>query len=240
MPRLYALLAVVLSAFTAPVALATEPSPAPDDGGWISAAKARTPEDISLWTRMVPGAELKAFRGATHVKVPMESMVAFAYDTAAMPDWVFRCKQARILADNPDGSVYVYMTIDGIWPLEDRDAVVKVTPEYVPATGEVRLTGIAAPDYFPHQPGFIRIPSIETSWSIRPVDDGMLRVEWTGHVDPAGNVPRWLANSVATIIPRYTLKHLRELVADPKWQRPEHFSAGEKLLDRVKQHPVAH
>ena len=202
--------------------------------GWVTAAKARTPEDISLWTRSVPGAALKAFRGATHVAVPMESAVAFLYDTSVMTQWIFRCREARILAEESDGSMLVHLKIKGIWPLEDRDAVIRVTPTLDTATGELRLTGIAAPDYLPKQAGYIRIPSIESSWLMKPAANGLLRIEWSGHVDPAGNVPLWLANTVVTLVPRYTLKHMRELVAEPKWQTPAQRELGARLIERTR------
>lgn len=204
--------------------------------GWVTAAKARTPGDISLWTRSVPGAALKAFRGATHVPVPMESAVAFVYDIPTMTRWIFRCQEARLLAEESDGSRVIHLKIKGIWPMEDRDAVIRVTPTLDTATGELRLTGIAAPDYLPKQEGYIRIPSIESSWLMKPAANGLLRVELTGHVDPAGNVPLWLANSVVTLVPRYTLKHMRELVAEPKWQTPAQRELGARLIERTRPH----
>lgn len=202
--------------------------------GWVTAAKARTPEDISLWTRSVPGAALKAFRGATHVTVPMESAVAFVYDISTMTRWIFRCQEARLLAEESDGSRVIHLKIKGIWPMDDRDAVIRVTPTLDTATGELRLTGIAAPDYLPKQEGYIRIPSIESSWLMKPAANGLLRVELTGHVDPAGNVPLWLANSVVTLVPRYTLKHMRELVSEPKWQTPAQRELGSRLIERTR------
>lgn len=233
MSRCALLFALLASFFLAgsPATAATETA---TDNPWRLAAKARSPADISLWTRTVPGAQLKAFRGATHVEVPMESVTAFLHDTEAMTHWVFRCKEARILAENDDGTMYVHLKIDGIWPLEDRDAVVKVIPDLVPATGELRLIGVAAPDYLPPQPDHIRIPSIESTWLMRPGANGLLYVEWSGHVDPAGNVPRWLANTLVTLVPRYTLKHMRELVADPKWRQPAQREFGHLLIERVR------
>ena len=70
---------------------------APAAEGWVSAAKARSPEDISLWTRTIPGAELKAFRGATHVRAAMPNAVSMLNSTEAMCRYVFRCKHAELL-----------------------------------------------------------------------------------------------------------------------------------------------
>lgn len=231
--HLFALTLGLLAAVLAPAATAKDTA---DTDGWVVAAKARSPSDISLWTRTVPGAQLKSFRGATHLETGMESMVAFLYDTSLMQDWLFRCKEARILEDRPDAT-YVYLRIKGIWPLEDRDAVVKVVPEFVAATGEIRLRGTAAPDFLPKQEGHIRIPAIESTWLMRPAGQGQVYVEWWGHVDPAGNVPRWLSNSIATLIPRYTIKQVREQITADRWKSAASLEAGSKLLERIRQTP---
>lgn len=238
MPRFSSLIALTLGLLAATLspAVAAKDVISADTDGWVVAAKARSPSDISLWTRTVPGAQLKSFRGATHLDAKMESMVAFLYDTRRMQDWLFRCKEARILEERPDAT-YVYIRIKGIWPLEDRDAVVKVVPEFVAATGEIRLRGTAAPDFLPQQEGHIRIPAIESTWLMRPAGPGQLYVEWWGHVDPAGNVPRWLSNSIATLIPRYTIKQVRGQIAADTWKTPASLEAGSKLLERIRQTP---
>lgn len=233
MPHLSALIALslgLLLATLSPTATAQDA----EGEDWVVAAKARSPSDISLWTRTIPGAELKAFRGATEVTVPLESTLAFLYDVQAAPEWLFRCKEVRVLEERPDGSLFIYMTFKGIWPVEDRDAVVRVVPTFKTATGEVLLTGTAAPDYLPPEKGHIRIPAIESTWLLRPAADGRLYVEWTGNVDPGGAIPLWLANTVATLIPRYTLREMREELGNDSWQQTTARGQGGVLLESIK------
>lgn len=202
--------------------------------GWVVAAKARTPEDISLWTRVVPGAELKAFRGETHTDAPIENVIALLHDTASMPEWIFRCREASIVGEDPNGDTYVYMKVKGIWPLEDRDAIVHVHPDYDAKTGEITMTGTAAPDYLPKSPDYVRIPSIESTWRLTPTENGLVRIVWEGHVDPAGNVPRWLANSVATLVPRFTLRSARDLLQEPARRSPAQHDVGAALIEQFR------
>lgn len=208
-------------------------APAADDG-WVLAAKARNPEDISLWTRLIPGAELKAFRGATHTSAPMDSIIALLHDATRMEQWVFRCHEARILSQAANGDSYVYLKISGIWPVGDRDAIVRVHPEYDPKTGEISIVATAAPDYLPTNPKYVRIPMIESSWKLTPAPLGMTRIEWTGFVDPAGNVPRWLSNLVATLVPRYTLSRIRDMLDEETFRTPAQRDIGHAWLERVR------
>lgn len=222
---LRAALLFVLALSTAMPALAGD--------GWVTAAKARSPEDISLWTRTVPGAELKAFRGATHTDAALANTVAMLSDTSVMCDWIFRCHEARIVGEDSNGDTFVYLKIKGIWPVSDRDAVIRVHPEIDRKTGELLISGTAAPDYLPRASDHVRIPAIESTWRLTPTADKLLRIEWTGHVDPAGNVPRWLANSLATLVPRYTLRHMRAVLDDPAWRSPAAAATGQALLQKM-------
>ncbi len=205
----------------------------PDDD-WVVIAKARKPNDISLWTRTIDGAELKAFRGATELEIPLDSLIAFLDDTPRMSTWLFRCQHAKVLTRAENGIVYVYIQISGIWPLGDRDVVMKIIPDYDPATGVVRMTGQAVPTYLPPVKGFVRIPSLESIWLIRPTEQGRLHVEWSGHVEPGGKVPHWLANVLAPLVPRYTLSQLREEISQPLWMQPAQRELGAELLANFK------
>ncbi len=202
--------------------------------GWVIAAKARTPEDISLWTRSIAGAELKAFRGVTHSDAPIENLVALLYDTAAMPRWLFRCQEAAIVGEDSNGDTYLHLQIKGIWPLDDRDAVIRVRQFFDTQTGEILMTGTAAPDYLPPLPNHVRIPAISSTWRLTPMPQGLVRIEWEGHLDPAGNVPRWLANSVATLVPRHTLRNFRNLMEEPARRSPAQQAAGAAIIEHIR------
>lgn len=205
----------------------------PEDG-WVIAAKARSPEDISLWTRYIPGAQLKAFRGATHTDMPLPNVVALLTDTETMPQWIFRCTEARVVGTAENGDTFFYVRINGIWPLEDRDAIIRAHPVYYPLTGELVIHGTAEPDYLPRAKDAVRIPSIESTWRMTPVQGNLVRIEWTGHVDPAGNVPRWLSNTVATLVPRFTMRSVRNLLNEPRWRSPAAREKGSAHLAQVR------
>lgn len=201
---------------------------------WVIAAKARSPEDISLWTRTVPGAELKAFRGAMHTDAPMASAVAMLYDATNMTEWIFRCREAHILGQAENGDTFIYLKIEGIWPVGDRDAIIRAHPVLNEATGELVIIGTAELDYIPPVDGYVRIPAIESTWRLTPTPGGLIRIEWTGHVDPAGYVPRWLTNALATWIPRHTLRQVRGLLDDPRWRAPAVQEKGKALLGNIR------
>lgn len=204
------------------------------EGDWVVAAKARSTDDISLWTRVVPGAELKAFRGANHTTASLPQVVAMLNDEATMCEWSFRCEDVRKVGTAENGDIFLYMKVKGLWPVADRDAVIRAHPVLNTKTGELVITGTAAPDYLPRSPNHIRIPSIESTWRLTPSANNLVRLEWTGHIDPAGSIPRWMANSIATLIPRYTLHKIRKILDEPRWRSPAARDAGNAVLGDIR------
>jgi hypothetical protein len=200
------------------------------DDGWVPASKARSPEDLSLWTRYVDGAQLKAFRGMSHTRAPLHAIVTFLNDVERSPDWIFRCREARLLQRDYGGDTYIYMRYKGIWPMEDRDAVIRLTSRYNPLTGEVLLNAEAAPDYLAPVEGVVRVPSIHSQWRLQPADDGLIRMTFTGHVDPGGFLPLWLANTLVTLIPRYTIRDAQEILDGPDYRSEDKLAHGRAIL----------
>lgn len=207
---------------------------ADSDDGWVVAAKARSVDDISLWTRVVPGAELKAFRGATHTDAAMPNIVAMLNDEPTLCEWSFRCEEVRFVGKADNGDYFIYMKVKGMWPVSDRDAIIRAHPVLNTKTGELVITGTAAPDYLPRSSKHVRIPAIESTWRLVPAANNLVYIEWSGHIDPAGNIPRWMSNTVATLIPRFTLHRIRKLLDAPEWRSPAARDKGNEVLQTVR------
>lgn len=173
---------------------------------------------ITVYTRYIPGEQLKAFKVSTIVKSNLASMLTLLADTEAFPEWFFMMKGMELLKEpNAQGETYVRLLTESPWPVKDRDAVIKATLKQNPDTKEIVITGIGVPDYYPQQKNFVRMPTLESSWRFTPLPDGMLEVEMIGHANPGGNIPRWLANLAVTVMPTRTMKNIHKMLAKEKY-----------------------
>lgn len=190
-------------------------APAHADEPWVLVAKARSTSEVSLWTRFVSGHQMKEFRGETYTAAPAPKALAAILEPTTIPQWLWRCEQARILRRVSDNEYVLYLKFKAFWPLDDRDAALRVLIHRDAADGSVTLTGTALPDEIPAVPGVIRVPAIAASFSIVPELQGA-RVGMTGHFDPGGIIPVWAANLVVTVFPKYSLSRFRsQLDASP-------------------------
>lgn len=200
---------------------------------WKKVAVAREPSEVSIWTRYISGQQMKQFRGETYGETSLASALAMIQDTDAMPSWLYRCKSARILQRDGYRELYVYLVFAGIWPLQDRDAVVRMVPSYDAKTGSVTLTGSAAPNFLPPIPDMVRVPAIAATFVFEPRAQSLLRLELTGHFDAGGVVPIWIANLVVTILPKHSLTEMREILEGDYYRSEARLAAGEATLREI-------
>lgn len=197
---------------------------------WMRVATARDDSDVSLWTRYISGQQMKQFRGETHARSTVEQALALFLDMKAAPDWLYRCDEAQILQQKGPHEYIVYLRFRGIWPLQDRDAVLRVIGNQDAKTGVVTMVGTALPEFLPVQPDLVRVPALAASFVLAPVAADKLRIEMTGHFDPGGVVPVWMANMVVTIMPKHSLTRMSEILRGPEYASGARLEVGRKAL----------
>lgn len=196
-------------------------------GGWTLLSDPA--DDVTLWSRDVPGAALKAFRGVGHARASVEAAVGLLLEPATAREWLFRCDEARLVAREASGELLVYVAVHGIWPVSDRDAVIRVRPEL--RGDEVHLAGTADAHALPAEASRVRIPALGSSWVVAPAGEGRVRLEWSGHFDPVGPAPAWLVNLASVQVPRHALRRVQALLGSGA---EAHAPAGRAVTERLR------
>ncbi len=167
---------------------------------------------LTLYTRAAPGQDLKDFRGVVRIKAPMRAVVQTLADAGHMPEWFFNMREARFL-DIGSGSgsedSHLYFVIKGMWPVSDRDGVLRLQLEQEARTLVLHMTGSAAPEAYPPMRERVRIPRLQVDWTVTPVSATETEVCLEGQADPGGAIPVWMANLVVVQLPETTLRNLR-------------------------------
>ncbi len=189
---------------------------------------------IRIWTRMIPGAPLKDFRGVMEVEKPLAVVVAAVTDIKAYPQWFFQMRESRLVEGKSLDDAYVYFMIGGLWPVSDRDAVVKASAVQDPTTLTVTMNADGAPDRLPKVDGRVRMPAMHSGWRLRPLSATRTEIELIGNADPGGLIPLWMSNSVVQLMPKETLKRLRIQLERPEYQNPEQIFAADPLLKELR------
>ncbi len=169
-------------------------------------------EGIKVYTRKVEGSPVLEFRAETTLDVSRDKVVAFYEQIERYKEWFSDCTGARLLETKSPNEALIYFTMDMPWPVADRDSAYRrVKTE---EGGDIVFRLSEAPDAYPRQPDFVRIPYLKVEWHFRELPDGRTWVSFQQHCDTGGHIPAAIVNRLCVNIPFKTFGNLRALLAE--------------------------
>lgn len=174
---------------------------------------------ISVYLRQGENSRFKELRSVVKIRTSLSSMVALLNDWDSYPQWVYRCGKSSTLKKISDTELIHYQTVLTPWPVDNRDFIVNVKLSQDPKTKTVHQKASPLPNYIPTVAGHTRITEFRASWTLTPLPDGYLNIEYQLLVNPGGNVPVWLVNLAVVDGPYETALHMMEWVKKEKYQK---------------------
>lgn len=149
---------------------------------------------IVVYSRDVEGSNFKELKSVFQIKTSLSSVVALLKDFDSYPQWVYRCGESKLLKKISFKESIHYQTVVAPWPVDNRDFIVHVFLNQDTVSGKIVQTGQCLPNYLPPMKDHVRIQLFNAKWTITPLQNGFLKIEYQLMVDPGGNVPAWLVN----------------------------------------------
>ena len=197
---------------------ASESSNAP--GAWVEEASG---DYYTVHARSIPNQIVREIKVEVQLNVPIEAMLTVLGDVETFPDWVPRLTKANwVMQPDPMGISYVYIATKVPWPVKNRDMVIRTQISHDSTKREIYMLSDSAAEKLPITAGYVRIPTSRTLWTIRQIDSGSIEAVLTSHVDPGGQVPKWLANLVVVGGAERMVESLAATLANPKWLAPDY------------------
>jgi hypothetical protein len=187
-------------------------------------------DGIKVFLKTVPDSKIKEFKGVTNINSSLDSILAVLYDPDACPKWVHNCRQATRLRDIGFYEAYIYQVINFLFPVKDRDLILHTVMTQDPETKDLTIRLNSVPDYIAETKNF-RIKKSTGYYSLKPLPDGTVEVTWQHYTDPGGGVPTWIVNSLLVDTPFKTLKNLKKLVHEQKYQEAKLKYSSEGIAD---------
>lgn len=154
----------------------------------------------------------------TSIKSSLSGITHLFNEVDDYTKWGYKLAEARLLKKVSEKEFYYYTRLDFPWPLNDRDLILHTKLEQDSTTKHVTSTSVAKPNYLPETKDNIRIKSTTTKWTLVPGENGWVYVEYYINSNPAGNIPDWLVNMAIDVGPRETIKNMRKILKEPKYQ----------------------
>lgn len=117
------------------------------------------------------------------------------HNTDNAPNWLAHVQSVVVLATPSNHENYVHTQFSSPWPVRDRDMVTySITDKSNPMRMQIGIR--SASDYIAPLSGVERIEFVEASWVVEQKGQTLV-IEHQAIADPGGNIPKWLANSMA-------------------------------------------
>ena len=174
---------------------------------------------ITIYTRATETSNYKELKAIFQIKSSLSSVIALLNDVETYPQWVYRCETSKVLKKNSEQNLIRYQTIVAPWPVDNRDVVVEVHTYQDPKTKIVYQKVTPLPDYSPQLKGHVRIREFRATWTLKPLKNGVVEVEYELLVNPAGAIPAWIVNMALVDGPYETSMKMKERILYEKYQK---------------------
>ena len=174
---------------------------------------------VKVFVRDTPNSAFRAFKGVTTFPVNLSAVVAALDDVKAYPKYLHQFKSAKVLRKISDTESIRYIVTNMPWPVKDRDVVIHSRLNQNPQSKQVIISLNGEPKTAKQQVGLVRIQKMQGRWVLTPQGKNSVTVAYEMSVDPGGNIPKWLVNTLSVDIPFYTLSNLRKLVQQPIYRQ---------------------
>jgi len=190
-------------------------SAAAEEPAWILVTDR---DGVKVFRQDENSTRLKTFRGIARMKVDdFKAIGVLMDDYAAVADFMHMVSEIRDVKRYAHDKRDVYITTRLPWPVSDRDAPLRVSFYQEPETYDLVMPIELNPG-MPEQKGYVRMPQMQGYYRFSPVAPGEVDVTIEVILDPGGAIPAWIANIILRDIPYFSLKRLRRVINQPRFQ----------------------
>lgn len=175
-------------------------------------------DDLKVYTRKTEGSNLEEIKVNFIVHFPLMDVVALVNDVPASTEWVYACKEARVVKLTSATEMISYGRVSVPFPMNDRDYVVKSKLWQDAKTKEVFITTTHVSGHVPAVEDCVRIPKMVIKWRIKPVAAEKVHIEYHLVSDPGGTIPDWVVNLAIDKGPVSSIKNMKKLLQTPKYR----------------------
>jgi len=168
-------------------------------------------DNIMLWTKDYPNSEIKQFKLKTTISADFDKVYNLLKDVENMHLWYDRVNSVTLL-QKTSSNEGIYLLEYGLpFPFENRIATIRGTIDYNKISGRLIVNTSYHPFKVPiNKSEMLLIKSIGSTWEVTKLANGKIEIIHSGHMNPGGNIPKWLINEGVTSGPIKTIKAFKK------------------------------
>jgi len=174
-------------------------------------------EGIKVYSKTSEGSDFKSFKAQMTVKGSIHAFAAVLQDIDNMKDWGYSLKSTKLLERKGDTLQIYYAEATAPFPFENRDGIYLNKFRWDNIGRQLRVEIELLPDYLKKKDKIVRVKG-KGYWNVKVLKNDMLDITFSMLVDPGGNIPAWMVNIMVDTTPFSTMKEIRRVMADKRYQ----------------------
>lgn len=168
-------------------------------------------DSIKVFTCHSSESRFKTIKATFTVDATYADLEKTLLDITHYTEWQYNTVEAKILKTINDREIIYYTQISAPWPVSNRDMIVHFkTQQQQPGAKDKIIITNGEPDFIPHKPDLVRVPSSKATWIIKELGKERLSIIYSIEIDPGGSVPAWMVNMVCAEAPYVSFKNLKD------------------------------
>jgi hypothetical protein len=169
-------------------------------------------DGIKIYSCHETVSNFKSYKGEMNLKAEVETVCSIIEDVASFKKYDEDVDTIRVLCWEKGKSFKYYVVYRVPWPFKNRDLCIEAKISTDPKDGSKQINSKSIPTYIPENEHYVRMIDYRQTWTIKPLENGMVHVTLEGYADPAGDIPAWVANMAITDTPLNILTAVRDIV----------------------------
>ncbi|HEX5276320.1 MAG TPA: hypothetical protein VFW42_01485 [Fluviicoccus sp.] len=174
------------------------------------------PRNIQIYTKREDHERVRSMKAEAEIPASVKDMVGLLLDYERYPQWFWRLKEIRPLKVVSPMEAYVYVVFSPPMGFPDRDVVLHFTAEYLHNGQRAVVQANSVNDYYPEQPGRVRMPYARMDSKINEIAEGRIYFKGEVIMDPGGKLPVWASNFVQRQGPYLTMLNVLKVLERPQ------------------------
>ncbi|HZX57759.1 MAG TPA: START domain-containing protein [Mucilaginibacter sp.] len=175
-------------------------------------------DGIKIYTANVPDSKIKALKVECELNATLSQIVAAVMDIKHSKSWVYRTASAYVIKQASPSDLYYYTLVKMPWPVTNRDYIAHLKATQNAETKVVTIEVPCVTGMMPQKKKAVRVTHSTAQWLLTPEGAGRVKIVYTLHTDPGGDIPAWLTNMFITQAPSQTFTKLKALVQKPLYK----------------------
>jgi hypothetical protein len=175
-------------------------------------------DGIKVYSRAADNSRFDELKVEMTLTATLSSLAALILDIDNYHNWSFNTEKAYVLKRVGPADLYFYTLIHSPWPASDRDLPVHLQISQDAGTKSMSVLSTCIPDLIPPKKDVVRVPLSVERWTVTPLPDGRVRIEYYLKLDPGAGAPAWLINLFSVKGPFETFSHLRQQIQRPPYR----------------------